>query len=90
MFDIDSSLHYKFVGSRYAGNDEENQVEKAEHYNLFDLTFSKSFDNLSFKGSINNLTGEKYYSTMTSSSSNDAYVYPMPGRTFHFELNYKF
>ncbi len=88
---FDVSLSHKYVGSRFAGNDEENELDKADEYNIFDLNLSFIFNDLNAKASIINLLDEKYYSTMISSAYNDAlYVYPLPGRSFWFELSYNF
>ena len=85
-------LNYKYIGSRYVGNDEHNRLEKAEEYNVFDLSVSKNYNNFKFKSSINNIFDEEYYSTAIASSYSPypVYVYPLPGRTFSLEVNYKF
>ena len=90
--DFDANLNHKYIGSRYVGNDEHNRLEKAEEYNVFDLSVSKNYNNFKFKSSINNIFDEEYYSTAIASSYSPypVYVYPLPGRTFSLEVNYKF
>ena len=90
--DFDANLNHKHIGSRYVGNDEHNRLEKAEEYNVFDLSVSKNYNNFKFKSSINNIFDEEYYSTAIASSYSPypVYVYPLPGRTFSLEVNYKF
>ena len=53
--DFDANLNHKYIGSRYVGNDEYNRLEKAEEYNVFDLSVSKNYNNFKFKSSINNI-----------------------------------
>jgi len=68
-----------YVGSRYDGNDVENdRYEKLDAYQVFDTKTTYKRNALTFFVGVNNLFDEQY----ETSSYSESY-YPMPGRNYY-------
>ncbi len=86
MHGLTLSLTGTFVGSRYDGNDVNNdRYEKLNAYQVFDTKATYVSKGLRFFVGVNNLLDELY----ETSSFSERY-YPMPGRNFYAGLEMKF
>ena len=86
MHGLTLSLTGTFVGSRYDGNDVNNdRYEKLDAYQVFDTKATYVSKGLRFFVGVNNLVDELY----ETSSFSERY-YPMPGRNFYAGLEMKF
>ncbi len=92
MFD-----HYKvslistYVGERFSINDTNNSTPPLKQYFIFDGKLSFSYDHLEIFFGVNNIFGQKYYSTaVKSTNSNRTDYYPAPERNFSVGADLKF
>jgi outer membrane receptor protein involved in Fe transport len=75
-----------YVGSRYDGNDVENdRYEKLEAYQVLDTKVTYKRNALTFFVGVNNLLDELY----ETSSFSESY-YPMPGRNYYAGAEMRF
>ena len=75
-----------YVGSRYDGNDVDNdRYEKLDAYQVFDTKATYERHALTFFVGVNNFLDERYETSAYSES-----YYPMPGRNFYGGAELKF
>ena len=75
-----------YVGSRYDGNDVDNEhYEKLDAYQVFDTKATYKRNALTFFVGVNNFLDELY----ETSSYSESY-YPMPGRNYYGGAEMKF
>ena len=75
-----------YVGSRYDGNDVDNdRYEKLDAYQVFDTKATYGKKSLTVFVGVNNLLDERY----ETSSFSESY-YPMPGRNYYAGAEMKF
>jgi iron complex outermembrane receptor protein len=75
-----------WVGSRYDGNDENNNMyEKLEGYKVFDVKLTYEYKSLKLFFGTNNIFNELYSTTAYSET-----YYPMPERCFYGGMEWRF
>lgn len=85
------SLSGKYVGSRYAINDVQNQTSPVKPYTVFDAKIAYKRKNFEIFGGINNLFGRRYYTFVSKSTfSDDKSYFPAPERNFSAGVDFRF
>ncbi len=80
-----------YTGSRYRANDYDNSRSSVSAYTLVNLNLSWSYQDWQTNLRINNLFDKEYAGfSIYSSSKNDDFEYPSPGRTLEASVAYTF
>ncbi len=89
--------HYKasligtYVGERFAINDTNNTTPALKHYFTLDGKLAYKYELLEIFFGVNNILGQKYYSTAVKSTSSDRKdFFPAPERSFTLGVDLKF
>jgi iron complex outermembrane receptor protein len=80
------SLTLTWVGSRFDGNDENNnRYERLDAYEVLDCKLTYKYDGFKIFGGVNNILDELYSTTAYSES-----YYPMPTRNIYVGVEWGF
>ncbi|MCG8565196.1 MAG: TonB-dependent receptor [Desulfobacterales bacterium] len=82
-------VQYNYLGSRYAGSDNANQLEKLDSAGTVDMFASYEFKSVEFFLNATNIFNEEYYTGYNYGVWGASY-YPVPKATYYGGIRYRF